>query len=344
MKAAVFEGLDKPLVIRDVPTPQAGPGEVVIKVDYCGICGSDLHATKPGVFLVPDGTVLGHEFAGEVVDSGSPAWKVGDRATAVPNNACADCRSEGRLSCKDKLGIMCPKNAITGFSPQFPGAYAEYVKFTADEAVRLPAEVDPVKGATVEPLTVGYHAVHKGGLRIGERVLVIGAGPIGIAVTIFAKLAGARQVVVSEYAPARREAAAKVGASGVIDPAKEDIGEAFAKIAGGPPDVIFECVGVAGLIQKAIDLSRTYGRIVTVGVCMTEDTIIPLNAIFKEINLQFILGYQRPEWDIVLDLLRTGKIDPTPLITDVIGFDELPKAFEALRKPSTQIKVLTRPN
>jgi (R,R)-butanediol dehydrogenase/meso-butanediol dehydrogenase/diacetyl reductase len=344
MKAAVFEGLDKPLAIKEVPTPTAGRGEVVIKVDYCGICGSDLHATKPGVFLVADGTVLGHEFSGEVVDSGSPDWKVGDRATAVPNNACADCRSEGLLSCKNKLGIMCPKNAITGFSPQFPGAYAEYVKFTADEAVRLPPEVDPIKGATVEPLSVGYHAVLKGGVRIGDRVLVIGAGPIGIAVTLFARLAGARAVVVSEYAPARREAAGKSGASGVIDPAAEDVAAAFARIAGGPPDVIFECVGVAGLLQKTIDLSRTYGRVVVVGVCMTEDTVVPLTAIFKEISFQFILGYQRPEWDVVLDLLQSGKIDPTPLITDVIGFDELPKAFEALRRPSSQIKVLIKPS
>ena len=179
---------------------------------------------------------------------------------------------------------------------------------------------------------------------MGERVLILGGGPIGLATAVFAKLAGARDVVVSEFAPARREAAGALGATAVIDPGKEDVAEAFARHAGGPPDVIFECVGVPGMIQKTIDLSRTYGRVVVVGVCMVEDATTPISAIFKEINIQYILGYGRPDWRLVLDLLDSGRVDPRPMITDIVSLDELPSAFEALRRPTTQIKVMVRPN
>jgi (R,R)-butanediol dehydrogenase/meso-butanediol dehydrogenase/diacetyl reductase len=345
LKAAVFQGLGQPFTIEEVPTPQAGAGEIVLRVDYCGICGSDLHATQEGVFLVPNGTVLGHEFAGEVVESGSTAWKAGDRVTAVPNNACSDCVGAGFGRCKDELGIMCPKNLITGFGLQFPGAYAQYVKVRAEEALHLPAAVGSREGATVEPLAVGLHAVEKGKVALGERVLILGAGPIGLAVAIFAKLAGARDVIVSEYAPARRAAAAALGATAIIDPnVEEDVGAAFAREAHGPPDVIFDCVGVPGVIQKCIDLAKTFGRVVVVGVCMVEDRLIPLSGTFKEINIQFVLGYVSRNWRLVLDLLDAGRIDPRPMITDTVTLADLPQAFEALRKPTTQIKVLIAPN
>jgi (R,R)-butanediol dehydrogenase/meso-butanediol dehydrogenase/diacetyl reductase len=344
MKAAVFHELGKPLAIESVPKPQAGPGEIVIKVHYCGVCGSDLHSTHPGVFVVPDGTILGHEFAGEIVDSGAPGWKVGEMATALPNNACEECRQLGLGECKDNLGILCPKNTLTGFHPTAQGAYAEYVKFAVKEALRLPAAVKSREGATVEPLAVGLHATTRGKVTMGDRVLILGGGPIGLAVAVFSKLAGARDVIVSEYAPARREAAGALGATAVIDPAKEDVGEAFAKKTGAPPDIIFECVGVPGMIQKCVDLSRPFGRIVVVGVCMVEDHMVPMSAIFKEANIQYILGYGRPDWRLVLDLLDSGRVDPRPMITDVVTLEELPTAFEALRKPSTQIKVMVRPN
>jgi 2-desacetyl-2-hydroxyethyl bacteriochlorophyllide A dehydrogenase len=344
MKAAVFHEFGKPLAIETVARPQAGPGELILKVHYCGICGSDLHATKPGVFVVPDGTILGHEFAGEIVESGAPDWKVGEKATALPNSACDDCRAQGLGECKDKLGMMCPKNTIIGFNTTAQGAYAEYVKVSAKEALRLPDSVDSRIGATVEPLAVGVHAVTRGKVAMGERVLIMGAGPIGLAVTIFAKLAGARDVIVSEFAQSRREAAGELGATATIDPAKQDVGEAFAATAGGPPDVIFDCIGIPGMIQKCIDLSRPFGRITVVGVCMTEDKLTPVAGIFKEINIQFVLGYSKPDWRLVLDLLRSGRIDPGKMITHVIGLDQLPEAFEALRKPTTQIKVLVRPN
>ena len=343
MKAAVFRGLGKPLAIETVANPEIRDGEVLLKVSYCGICGSDLHATAEGVFVVPDGTVLGHEFSGEVIKSADPAWKKGDRLTSVPVNACADETCQQLGACKLELDILCPNNRITGLAVDVPGAYAEYVKVGARQALRLPDGVSYEEGALVEPLAVGLHAVRKAKLGVGARVLIIGAGPIGLSVAAFARLAGAREVVVSEMNAARREKAKAMGATAVIDPGSENTAEAFAKIAGCPPDVIFECVGVRGLIQQCIDLSRPRGLLVMVGVCMTEDTIVPISAILKELDIQFVLGYLSEDFEIVLDAIARKAINAKPLISDIIGLNELPAAFEALRKPKSQIKVLIRP-
>lgn len=343
MRAAIFNGIGQALEIRNVPDPKPEPGGLILKVHYCGICGSDLHATQHGAFVVAPGTVLGHEFAGEIVESRAAGWKVGELVTAVPNNACDGCRASGLQECKDELGILCPNNRITGYSTEVPGGFAEYVHVSAAQALRLPKGVSARQGATVEPLAVGLHAVEKGKVKLGDRVLVIGGGPIGLAVVAFAKLAGAFQVVVSEFAEIRRNTSLAFGATGTIDPSKEEVAGAFAKIAGGPPDVIFECVGVPGLLQQCIDLSAPRGRIVVVGVCMVEDRMLPMSGIFKEVNVQFILGYGKPDWRLVLNLLDSKGIDPEPMITKIVGMNELPGEFEALRKPSTQIKLLLSP-
>lgn len=341
MKAAVFHGLGNPLAVEDMPEPTAGPGEVVLKIAYCGICGSDLHATHPGVFVVPDGTILGHEFTGEVVQSNAPGVATGQFVTALPLHACDECRAEG--VCKDGLGILCPRNTIIGFAPNAQGAYAEYVKVNARHVLPLPAGVAPREGATVEPLAVGLNAAEQGEVRLGDRVLVLGAGPIGLAVVAFAKLAGAAAVVVSEYAEGRRRKAEQFGATGLIDPGREEVGPAFAAAAGGPPDVIFECVGVPGMIQTCLTLARPFGRIVLVGVCMEEDRLVPIAGTFKAASLRFVLGYQHRHFRLVLDLLGAGRVDPRPMITDEVTLADLPSAFEALRRPRDQVKVLIRP-
>lgn len=343
MKAAVFRGLGQPLSIETLDRPQIGDGEVLLKVAYCGICGSDLHATAEGVFVVPDGTVLGHEFSGEVIETGDAAWSKGDRLTAVPVNACADETCQALGKCKNDLGILCPNNRITGLAGDVPGAYAEYVKVGARQALKLPDGVSYEEGALVEPLSVGLHAVRKAKLEVGARVLILGAGPIGLSVAAFARLAGARDVVVSEFNATRRDKAKAMGATAVIDPAAENVGETFAGIAGAPPDVIFECVGVKGLIQQCIDLSRPRGKIVVVGVLMMEDAIVPISAILKEIDIQFVLGYIDEEFEIVLDALAKKTVNATPMISDIVGLDQLPATFEALRRPKSQIKVLIRP-
>jgi 2-desacetyl-2-hydroxyethyl bacteriochlorophyllide A dehydrogenase len=340
MKAAVFHEVGRPLSIEEVDTPMVGDGEVLIRVHCCGVCGSDLHATHPGAFLVPDGTVLGHEFCGDIVESSVSRLPVNTLVTAIPNNACEECKAAGFGRCKRGLGMLCPKNSITGFSPNYPGAFAEFVKCNADEVIPIPGNVGSQFGAIVEPLAVGVNAVAKGRVLRGEKVLILGGGPIGITVAAASLVAGASHVVVSEYSAHRRAIAENLGATATIDPAANDIGETFVRLTGGQPHVIFECVGIPGMIQSCVTLSQPRGRIVVVGVCMVTDALLPMAACFKDLNIQFVMGYQPESWTAAVELLDSGKVDPSSFITDVISLEELPQAFEALRKPTTQIKVM----
>ncbi|MBV8398797.1 MAG: alcohol dehydrogenase catalytic domain-containing protein, partial [Acetobacteraceae bacterium] len=185
MRAAVFHQPGKALAIEDRQRPIAEAGYVVLKVAYCGICGSDIHATEASRVPLPGGTVLGHEFSGEVVESASPDWQPGDRAIGIPLLPCEECRPAGE--CRDGLGILCPRNRIIGLAPEAPGGYAEYVRLGARQALRVPENVGLKQAALTEPLAVGAHAVRIAGDLYGARVLVIGAGPIGLAVTAFAR-------------------------------------------------------------------------------------------------------------------------------------------------------------
>jgi 2-desacetyl-2-hydroxyethyl bacteriochlorophyllide A dehydrogenase len=332
MRAAVFHRPGEKLSIEDRQTPVARPGDIVMKVAFCGICGSDLHATEPGPTSLESGTVLGHEFSGVVTQSASPEFQPGDRVIGLPLQECDECRPSGQ-GCRDRLGILCPRNRIIGLGAATPGAYAEYLRMPAHHALKVPDGLDLKHAALTEPLAVGLHAVRAAGNLLGARVLIIGAGPIGLAVTMWARLAGAKEVVVSEIAAGRRAKAASIGAA-AIDPA-------VTKPA--PADVIFECVGVPGLLRQCIDLAPLHGKIIVVGVCRGEDQIFPRVALRKELSIQFVLGYTRDEFGLVLDMLASGRIDAEPLITGVIGLDETPAMFEALRRPGDHAKVLIDP-
>ncbi|HUN43543.1 MAG TPA: alcohol dehydrogenase catalytic domain-containing protein [Acetobacteraceae bacterium] len=341
MRAAVFHREGSPLSIEDRQTPTARPGEVVLRVAYCGICGTDLHATeKSAVPLEPD-TVLGHEFSGTVAESAAPGWQQGDRIIGLPLVECDDCRPLG--GCRDRLGILCGRTKVIGLAADAPGGYAEYLTLPAHNALRVPDAVDLREAALTEPLSVGAHAVRLAGGLLGARVLVIGGGPIGLAVTLFARAAGARHLVVSELDSVRRERAAMLGAGATIDPATGPVGPAFARIAGGAPDVIFECVGAPGLLRQCIEVAPVHGRIIVVGVCRHEDAILPRIAIRKELMVQFALGYTRDEFALVLDMLAARRIDCSALVSDVVGLDALPEMFESLRRPNPRAKVLIDP-
>jgi (R,R)-butanediol dehydrogenase/meso-butanediol dehydrogenase/diacetyl reductase len=340
MKAAVFQEVGKPLAIEEVPDPTPGARDLIVRVHSSGICGTDLHSAglPPGL---PRGTVMGHEFSGEVVEAGSDVrtdWKMGERLCALPFIGCGEC-----VACLTGDCFRCTNGTITGLG-QVPGAYAEFVRVGANEAVRLPESVDWDSGATVEPLAVGLHAVHRAQLRRGETALVIGAGPIGLAVTLWARFFGARVVAVSEKASGRLTLAAQFGATHGIDAGSEDPGETFARLAGGPPDVVFECVGVPGVLQSTIGLARPRGRVVVVGMCMQPDTIMPALAIAKELRLDFVVAYEKSDFEFTVDMMAGERIHSGPMITDHVTLDGFAEAFEALRTPTTQCKVLLHPH
>lgn len=342
MRALVFDRPGELLRLEQRPIPSAGPGEVVLKVAYCGICGSDVHATEPSQFQVPAGTVLGHEYAGEIVESRTPLFPAGARVIGVPLMPCDDCGGAAG-SCRDGLGILCPRNRIVGLASEAPGAYAEYVRCGGTQLLRVPESVPLDAAALAEPLAVGAHAVRRAGTLLGRRTLIIGAGPIGLAVAAFAKMAGARDVVVSEIDPVRRERAATIGATALIDPGAAPVGEAFRAATGGAPEIIFECVGAHGLIRQCIELAGIRGTIVVVGVYRHEDTLMPRVATRKEVALQFVLGYVPEDFSLALDLLAREPGLAQRMITSKVGFAELPQLFESLRKPNPHGKVLLDP-
>ncbi len=341
MRALEFTETGQPLRIVERPRPEVSAGEVVVKVAFCGICGSDVHATEASASQVGRGTVLGHEFSGEVVASGDPAWTPGQRVIGIPLKPCDDCQSLG--ACKDGLGILCPRNRIIGLAPDVPGGYAEYVAVGARQLLAVPEGVALDAAALAEPLAVGAHAVRLAGSLLGRRVLVIGAGPIGLATAAFAQRAGARDVVISEIDSERRARAGSHGATALIDPGAGPVGEAFAKLTGGPPEVVFECVGVPGLLSQCIALAAVRGRIVVVGVCRHDDTILPRAAIRKELLLQFVLGYTEADFHLALDLLRSPRFDANAMISSRVSFEDLPEVFESLRHPNPHGKVLLDP-
>ncbi|SNT04684.1 2-desacetyl-2-hydroxyethyl bacteriochlorophyllide A dehydrogenase [Sphingomonas laterariae] len=339
MRAAFFREAGKPLEIGTTADPTPAPDDVIIAVQRAGICGSDLHITQYGA--APSGTVLGHEFAGEIVALGSAVqgeWKLGDRVTALPIHACGECDA-----CDKDLRALCSSNVFTGTGLARPGAYAEYVGARASTLQRLPAGVSFEQGAMVEPLAVAHHAVSMARIEKGAAVLVIGAGPIGAAATLFARLAGAGHVVVSERSDVRRQRALEVGATAAIDPVAENLGERFRAITGRAPEVVLECVGMPGLIQEGLAVAGVRARIVVVGVCFEEDRFHPLTGLTKEASIHFSQCYHERDFEAVIGLLASGKADARPLHTQTVGFAELPTAFEALRTAMGQCKVLIDP-
>jgi (R,R)-butanediol dehydrogenase/meso-butanediol dehydrogenase/diacetyl reductase len=338
MRAALFEAPGKPLLIERIPDPHPQADQVLIEVERAGICGSDLHLSEYGA--VPAGTVFGHEFAGTVVALGSAVsgWHIGDRVTALPLQACRDCEA-----CGAGLPALCASALFTGTNLHYPGAYAQYVGARASMVQGLPGGVSLAAGALVEPLAVAHHAIELAGLGAGASVLVIGAGPIGAGVILFARLSGARHVIVSERSPERRRVALALGASAVIDPAAEDVATRFAALSGGRPQIVFECVGLPGLLQQAIECAGVRGRVLVAGVCFGQDRIVPLTGLMKEVNVQFSQCYTEENFAQVIDAIATGRVHPEPMHTHTVGFQELPQVFEALRSNPQGCKVLIDP-
>lgn len=341
MRAATFQEAGKPLAITEVPDPTPGPGQLVIAVKGCGICGSDLHVTEGSA--IPRGAVMGHEYAGEVVAVGKDAycddgeWQVGDRVCSMPGIGCGSC-----AACMTGDIMGCRQLRTSGFG-DVGGGYAEYVPVGGRETLRLPDNVSSADGALVEPLAVGLHAVDAAGIASGEDVLVLGAGPVGLSCAIWARHMGAREVVVSDFVASRRAMATKLGATSLIDPGQEDVSQAYQRITGHEPGMIFECVGRPGVIQSCVDMMRRGGKVLAAGMCMQPDSLLPALGGVKEATIQFVSYYRRSDYELTVDMLRAERVDPLPMVTDRIDLDALPEAFEALRKPSTQCKVLVEP-
>lgn len=333
IRAAVFETHGQPLVLKDLPDPVPAPDGVVLRVARCGICGSDLHMSEEHAFGARPGDVFGHEFAGEVVETGSEVTrlKTGDRVSVVPLASCGHCPS-----CLAGEPAWCAEMALQG------GGYAEYAATKERQCTLLPASASLEDGAIIEPLAVALHGIGIGGVAPGDRVLVLGAGPIGLAAAFWARRMGATRVVVQDIADHQRERALSMGATDFVATTEAPVAAAE-RALGGKADIVFECAGVPGLIAQSIDSLRIKGRVVVLGLCTRPDTFVPFSAVSKEAQILTSAFFRRQDYEAALDALDAGAAEPRALVTDTVPLDDVPRTFEALKKRGAQCKVLISP-
>lgn len=322
----------------DVPDPVPGPGQVLVAVRCCGICGSDLHFAAHGADVVSlsnqlargrggmdidlnQDVFMGHEFSAEVLEAGpdTETHPPGTLVTSLPVV----------LSDKGVEPIV--------FSNTTLGGYAERMLLSAPLLLPIPDGLDPRHAALAEPMAVGLHAVNKSNIEAGETALVIGCGPIGIAIIAALRVRGVETIVASDFSPKRRELAAKMGAHQTMDPAQAS---PFDTVKAR---VVFEAVGVPGIIDDIMQRARNGTRLVIAGVCMQPDTVHPFFGIAKEINLQFVNAYTPEEFAESLRAIAEGRIDVAPMITGEVDLAGVGAAFDDLADPERHCKILVTP-
>jgi (R,R)-butanediol dehydrogenase/meso-butanediol dehydrogenase/diacetyl reductase len=351
MKAARFHGPGD-IRIDDVPEPQAGPGQVKVDVDWCGICGTDLHEYLEGpIFIPPKGSphpltgqempvVMGHEFAGVVsaVGDGVTTVAEGDRVVVEPYDVCGECAActAGRYNLCRKLGFVGLDGQQGGFAEQCVVG-ARWVHPLGD----IPTDL----GALVEPLAVAYHAVRLSALTPGGTAVVFGSGPIGLVTTAALKAAGAGKVIVVEPAAVRKAKAPGAGADQVLDPTEVDVPAAVRDLTDGAgADVAFECAGVDAVLGSAILSVRPGGTVVNVAIWGHEARVAVNELVFSEVNLIGLLAYCGDHPDTI-GLLRDKKVDAAQFITGRIALDDLvSKGFrELIDNKEENVKILVSP-
>lgn len=336
MRVAVFQGVGQGLAVEERPIPTPPPRHVVIRVGCCGICGTDLHFTDgQGFMQMPPGSILGHEFAGEVVDVGPEveSLAVGDHITALAIPACGRCPN-----CVAGDPQWC-----TGDPKLFGGggAYAQFALVAETQAVKLPNSVSWSDGALVEPLAVGLHGSYLAHLRPGTDILVIGAGPIALSTVYWARRMGAGRIVVQATSRRREGYAMELGASDFIVSGDNPVGEAIEALHG-TPSLVFEAAGAPGTIEQAMQVVAPRGTVVVLGWCTVPDSYIPAIYLMKQIRLQFSMTYSVGEFQHTIDTLDDDAA-ANAMVSQTVSLDDLPGVFESLRGPSTECKVMIDP-
>ncbi len=348
------------LVCDEIPELEPGPGQVLVKTLSCGICGSDLHALhhldrmvdlerRAGGGLTAGldpsrDVVFGHEFCAEILDFGpgsAKSLKAGTRVVAMPV-------------------MMGPAGPATiGYSTDYPGGYAERMLLAEAMLLAIPNGLSDSHAAMTEPFAVGAHAVARAALDEPGAALVVGCGPVGLAVIAALKARGYGPVIAADFSQARRRMAERLGADIIVDPAREsphdrwrDVGvwttgleQTLARMGGQTVKraIIFECVGVPGMLQKLIEAAPAGSQIIVAGVCMDPDVVEPFLAIVKQIDFRFVFGYTPEEFAATLRDIAEGRLDVAPVITDSVGLEGVAGAFAALADPERQVKIVVEP-
>jgi threonine dehydrogenase-like Zn-dependent dehydrogenase len=331
--------------VRELERPSPGPGEVLVKVLACGICGSDLHFFRHQRELIEkaralgavvdeleraydQGVTLGHEFVGEVIEFGpetARALAIGDRVVSMP------------------FVMRDGTPALIGSTPELGGAYAQYMLLTEATLLRVDDQLPTEAAAFVEPLGIAVHAVNKSGIGTGDVAVVVGAGPIGLTVTATLRARGIDTIIASDLSPRRRDLAAKMGATVVVDGAKESAVAAAATNKPGARVVIFENTGAPGMLNSLVLEAPQNAHITVTGIAAGEESFMPMLAITKELSMNFVIYYTPEEFAEALTLLKDGKLDWRTLHTGTVGLHDIPDAFTELANPETHAKILIDP-
>lgn len=336
MKASRFLG-NKTFAVTDLPTPHAGPGELVLRNQVCGVCGTDVHIYhgEPGSADVNPPVVLGHEYSGEVVEVGKgvTGFAVGDHVTVDPNIYCGHC-----AYCQNGKKQLCPSMEAIGVTRD--GGFAQYSRIPASQAFKLEPTVPWEAAAMAEPLACCLHGIDLAGIQVGDKVCVVGGGAIGLLMVQLAKLSGASQIVLSEPNEKRRQVGLQLGANAAIDPTRPDAQEAFAQVLDGGANVVIECVGNVPAVKSAFQFAGKGATVLLFSVPKVDATFdLPLFDVYKK-ELTIKGSFVNPDTHArAVALINSGKVDFGPIITHRFTLDQLPEAI-AMQMSDASIKVV----
>lgn len=336
MKASRFLG-NKTFAVTDLPTPHAGSGELVLRNQVCGVCGTDVHIYhgEPGSADVNPPVVLGHEYSGEVVEVGEgvTGFAVGDHVTVDPNIYCGHC-----AYCQNGKKQLCPSMEAIGVTRD--GGFAQYSRIPASQAFKLEPTVPWEAAAMAEPLACCLHGIDLAGIQVGDKVCVVGGGAIGLLMVQLAKLSGASQIVLSEPNKKRRQVGLQLGANAALDPTRPDAQEAFAQVLDGGANVVIECVGNVPAVKSAFQFAGKGATVLLFSVPKVDATFdLPLFDVYKK-ELTIKGSFVNPDTHArAVALINSGKVDFDPIITHRFTLDQLPEAI-AMQMSDASIKVV----
>ncbi|WP_206809000.1 zinc-binding dehydrogenase [Paradesulfitobacterium ferrireducens] len=329
MKAAVFYGPNQPLKVEDVPIPQIGPGEILVKVAACGLCHTDLHYIDHGVptFKKPP-LILGHEISGTVAEVAPDVttFKVGDRVLLPAVMSCGVCDN-----CREGRGNICSSMVMPG--NDVDGGYAEYIKAPANNTFHLPEEIPLIEGSIIaDAITTPYHAVkNRGKVRPGDTVVVYGCGGVGLNLVQVANAAGA-SVIAVDLAENKLAKAKELGAVATFNAGEtQDVAKAIRKYTGGGADIAFECIGNPKTMEVAFNAVRNGGRFVIVGYTEHTMTLNASRVMYREMEVVGSLGCPLVDYPKVIEMVRTGKIQVLPMVSKRFSLDEINEGLDYLR-------------
>lgn len=327
MKVAVMNGIGKMgYVERPIPTP--ADNEVLVKLDYVGICGSDLHYYETGAigdYVVKPPFVLGHEPGGVVVEVGKNVkhLQVGDKVALEPGKTCGHC-----YFCRHGLYNLCP-DVVFFATPPVDGVFQEYVAHEADLCFKLPENVSTLEGALIEPLAVGFHAANQGEAHAGQTAVVMGAGCIGLVSMMALKAEGVSHVYVVDIMQKRLDKALELGADGVINGKDEDAVKKIMEITGGLGcDLVIETAGTEITTVQAIKMARKGSNIVLVGYSKSGHMDLPMSLVLdKELTFKTVFRY-RHIYPMAIEAVATGKVNLKGIVSDIFDFDDIQNAMD----------------